>query len=385
MSELYKNVEEVATDKLVPYTNNPKNHPDEQVDKIAGSIKEFGFTQPLVVTEDDTVVIGHGRLKAAKKLGLDFVPVIRRSDLSEAEVKALRLADNKVAESGWDDESLAVELQQLNESEMDLGSTGFDEEEFAEILDGFEEESVEVEQSKVDMPDDLKDWKILNLYAGIGGNRRFWPDECEIVHVEYNEEIAKALEKIHPGDRVVVADAHKFLLENFQDYDFIWSSPPCPTHSRMRKNMNPDNPVYPDMKLYEEILLLQGFFKGKWVVENVRSWYEPLIEPQEVGRHYYWANFEVPDHGELDIGAEIGSEMIENPDKKTLKKKAKQFGLTEEQFEFIPSLSDYPKDKIIRNMVHPDTGETILKAAFEQKNQEYKLKELTGETTEEVK
>jgi len=133
MSELYKNVEEVATDKIVPYTNNPKKHPDEQVDKIAGSIQEFGFTQPLVVTEDDTVVIGHGRLKAAKKLGLDSVPVIRRSDLSEAQVKAFRIADNRVAESDWEADSLAVELEQLDEMDFDLEDTGFDKEEIEDF------------------------------------------------------------------------------------------------------------------------------------------------------------------------------------------------------------------------------------------------------------
>lgn len=366
MTELPNETELVEPENLIPYSNNPKKHPPEQVDKIASSIKNYGFIQPIVIDKNNEVIIGHGRLQAAKKLGLNEVPVIKHEELSESEVKALRLADNRIAESGWEEEQLAVELEQLTESDdFENLVHGFNEDEMDEYLQSLEDDNTEVEKSKVDLPDNVEDWKILNLYAGIGGNRRFWPDECNITHVEYNEEIAEALRKIHPDDKVIVGDAHKYLLENFQNYDFIWSSPPCPTHSRMRKNMNPDDPVYPDMSLYQQILLLQGYFKGKWVLENVKSWYDPLIEPQEVGRHYYWANFDIPDHGELNIGAEIGKEMVEGPDKKTLKKKAKQFGLTEEQFEFIPSPSDYPKDKIIRNMVHPDTGEVILKAAVE--------------------
>jgi len=298
------------------------------------------------------------------------VPVIKHKELTEAEAKALRLADNKIADTDWEDEKLAVELDQLTEADdyEDL-IHGFNEDEMSEYLDSLtDEEEIQKEESKLEMPDDLGDWKILNLYAGIGGNRRFWPDECEIKHVEYNEKIAEALRKIHPDDEVIVGDAHEFLLNNFQDYDFIWSSPPCPTHSRMRKNIavgSGADPVYPDMKLYEEILLLQGFFEGKWIVENVKSWYDPLIEPQERDRHYYWANFDIPNEQKLEMEHEIGA--IDDWEDKNLINHAKKFGLTEEQFEYIPNPSNYPKEKIIRNMVHPDTGEIILKAAFKQR------------------
>ena len=138
--------------------------------------------------------------------------------------------------------------------------------------------------------------KILNLYAGIGGNRKNWGDDHEITAVELDPQIAKIYQDFFPNDKIVVGDAHKYLLEHYKEFDFIWSSPPCPSHSRLRKVVSMSagsRAIYPDMKLYEEILLLQGYFKGKFVVENVRSWYEPLIKPQEIQRHYFLTNFTI--------------------------------------------------------------------------------------------
>jgi DNA (cytosine-5)-methyltransferase 1 len=140
--------------------------------------------------------------------------------------------------------------------------------------------------------------KVLNLYCGIGGNRKLWKD-CEVTAVEIDEDIAKVYADMYPNDKVIVGDAHKYLLEHYQEFDFIWSSPPCPTHSRMRRiNMGVGErkspPTYPNMQLYEEIILLKHFFKGLWCVENVISFYEPLIKPQNVSRHYVWANFIIP-------------------------------------------------------------------------------------------
>jgi len=371
MTKLLNETELVEPSKLIPYSNNPKKHPKKQIDKIASSIKSYGFIQPIVTDKNNEVIIGHGRLKAAKKLGLEKVPVIKHEDLTESEVKALRLADNRIAETDWEQEKLTVELEQLTESnDFENLIHGFDENEMEEYLQNLEQEETELAESQHEIPDNVEDWKILNLYAGIGGNRRFWPDKADITHVEYNEKIAEALRKFHPKDKVIVDDAHEYLLEHFQEFDFIWSSPPCPTHSKLRKagvgknNQGNVDPVYPDMDLYQQILLLKGYFNGKWIVENVKSWYDPLIKPQEVGRHYYWANFDVPK--DTNNITEIGSDMVNNPNKETLVNQAKKYGLTEDQFELIPSMSDYPKDKIIRNMVHPKTGENILKAAVEQ-------------------
>ena len=151
---------------------------------------------------------------------------------------------------------------------------------------------------------------ILNLYAGAGGNRSLWGmygDDLFITAIENDKDIASVYEKINPNDRVIIADAHQYLLEHYNEYDFIWSSPPCPTHSQLRFNIGfkanrkyrKVDAVYPDMKLYEEILLLQHWFKGRWVVENTIPYYEPLIKGQKVGGHIFWANFIIP---KFDIG-----------------------------------------------------------------------------------
>ena len=143
--------------------------------------------------------------------------------------------------------------------------------------------------------------KILNLYACLGGNRYKWDEvaEIEVTAVELDPELAKLYQERFPNDTVIVADAHQYLLDNYQDFDFIWTSPPCPSHSRARywNSSNYDtttDAIYPDMKLYEEILFLQHYFKGKFVVENVIPYYEPLIQAKKRGRHLYWTNFNLP-------------------------------------------------------------------------------------------
>lgn len=135
--------------------------------------------------------------------------------------------------------------------------------------------------------------KILNLYAGIGGNRKLWPDGHDITVVEMNEKIAGIYHDFFPNDEVIVGDAHKYLLDHYKEFDFIWSSPPCPTHSRFNflNNHKTGKVKYPDMSLYQEIILLQTWFKGKYCIENVISYYEPLIKCQKKNNHYFWTNF----------------------------------------------------------------------------------------------
>jgi DNA (cytosine-5)-methyltransferase 1 len=141
---------------------------------------------------------------------------------------------------------------------------------------------------------DIERTRVLNLYAGIGGNRKLWSD-VDVTAVEWDEDKAEVYRDHFPGDTVVIADAHEYLKEHHNEFNFIWASPPCPTHSRMRKNSNPNaEQVYPDMRLYQEIIFLQGYFGGDWVVENVEPWYDPLIEPQIRGRHAFWSNFHIP-------------------------------------------------------------------------------------------
>jgi DNA modification methylase len=149
---------------LTPYSNNAKTHPSEQVDKIAASIAAFGFDQPIVVDGDGVIIKGHGRREASLRLGLDKVPVLVRTDLSVAEIKAARLADNRTAQSPWDEELLRVELEALLEGDFDLGLTGFDLAEIDELLAAVEPEQTglteddevpEVPEQPVTRPGDL--------------------------------------------------------------------------------------------------------------------------------------------------------------------------------------------------------------------------------------
>ena len=119
-------IEYLPVDALKPYSRNAKKHPDEQVEHIANSIREFGFRQPLVIDRDGVLVIGHGRLLAAKKLGLKTVPCVRADDLTDEQVKALRLADNKLNESGWDFATLEEELNEL-EADFNMADFGFED------------------------------------------------------------------------------------------------------------------------------------------------------------------------------------------------------------------------------------------------------------------
>lgn len=139
----------------------------------------------------------------------------------------------------------------------------------------------------------MKKLKILNLYAGIGGNRKLWED-VEVTAVELNEEIAQVYKDNFPNDKMIVGDAHQYLLDHYKEFDFIWSSPPCQTHSRTNYFLNPKGIVrYPDMSLWQEILFLGEFFDGKYCVENVISYYPFLLDYKKIGRHLIWTNFRI--------------------------------------------------------------------------------------------
>ena len=189
--------------------------------------------------------------------------------------------------------------------------------------------------------------KILNLYAGIGGNRKLWGNEHEVTAVENVQEIADIYQDFFPNDKVVVADAHAYLQDNYEAYDFIWSSPPCPTHSRLRTFHK--KKMYPDMKLYEEIIFLKHWFKGKWVVENVTGYYDPLIRPLELHRHYVWSNFPIAQKEFAKL--------------KTAKH-AKEREFLQEVFGFnLDRYSGVDKRKLLRNAVVPEMGLHILNEA----------------------
>lgn len=193
--------------------------------------------------------------------------------------------------------------------------------------------------------------KVLNLYAGIGGNRKLWTD-VEVTAVENNENIARIYADLFPDDNIVVGDAHHYLLKYFKEYDFIWSSPPCTSHSSMRQNLavryRGTPPMYPDMRLYQEIILLKYNFDGLWVVENVNPYYDPFIEPTAtLHRHLFWTNFELS-------AAEFEPSQL----------RSAQISDLQEYLGFDLSPYKLPdKRRILRNCVYPPLGLHVFNCA----------------------
>lgn len=202
--------------------------------------------------------------------------------------------------------------------------------------------------------------KMLNLYSCLGGNRYKWDEvaknaniEIQVTAVELDEELAKLYQERFPNDIVIVADAHQYLLEHFKEFDFIWSSPPCPSHSRVRfsqKNRENCDAVYPDLKLYEEVIFLDNYFDGKYVVENVIPFYEPLIHAKKRGRHLYWTNFLLPN----DINERDGTGIISKA------KNEVDVLCKFHDYDFYKYKGTQRRDKIARNLVDYEAGRTIF-------------------------
>jgi len=206
----------------------------------------------------------------------------------------------------------------------------------------------------------MKKIKVLNLYACLGGNRYKWDEVCdiEVTAVELDLELARLYLERFPNDTVIIADAHQYLLDHYKEFDFIWSSPPCPSHSRIRfnqaKGRNDDvyKAAYPDMTLYQEILLLNNYFGGRYVVENVIPYYEPLIPSQKRGRHLYWCNFNLPtilSNRHVQVGT--GTDEV---------KKLCDF----HKINLSTYKGEQRKDKIARNLVDYEAGKTIFATAM---------------------
>lgn len=203
--------------------------------------------------------------------------------------------------------------------------------------------------------------KILNLYAGIGGNRKLWQD-VEVTAVENNPEVAKVYQDFFPDDKVIVGDAHQYLLEHYKEFDFIWSSPPCQSHSKWAKvnHFRGDRtPKYPDLRLWQEIIFLEELApRGlKWVIENVKPYYAVFLSGRLVNRHIFWCNFYIP--------------SIKLP-------KRKQFDrMTKNQLAAwlgIPVvktilLTNNESRQLYRNCVHPKLGLHVFNSAFKEQQQ----------------
>lgn len=208
--------------------------------------------------------------------------------------------------------------------------------------------------------------KILNLYGGIGGNRKLWGSEHDITTVEIDRSVADIYKSNFPTDRVVVGDAVEYLLNHFDEYDFIWASPPCPSHSRMRTlwsgsgkdvegKVSGVSMKIPDMSLYGLIIFLKQFFRGDWVVENVISYYDPLIKPFIVDNHYFWSNKEL-------TPMKRNSRQIRNQD---LVVKSNALG-------FDISAWDLPKRKVrnlLNNCVYPEVGLHVFNDVFKSRQE----------------
>ena len=233
-----------------------------------------------------------------------------------------------------------------------------------EYIDGLQKQILEENKELFTKLAGARPIKILNLYAGIGGNRKLWDDIgwIDVTAVENDPKVARIYDELWMNDKVVIGDAHEYLLRHYSEFDFIWSSPPCPTHSKIRylgAFADPSlkqvyrEPIYPDMKLYEEILFLDGYFEGRWCVENVIGWYDPLIKPQEIGRHYYWTNFNIS--------------AI----------KAKPSNIRDGSIEELQALQGFDLSKydipvndkrlMLRNCVEGEIGKEILECALRQK------------------
>lgn len=194
--------------------------------------------------------------------------------------------------------------------------------------------------------------KVLNLYSGLGGNRKLWGDRYHVTAIEYDTEIARIYYDLYPNDLIIVTDAHQYLLDHYKDFDFIWSSPPCQSHSSFRQQIcvrfRGTEPVYPDMKLYQELIFLKYNFKGKWIIENVRPYYAPLIDPDYIlQRHYIWCNFEIEPK-------EFKKDNLRTAQIKDLQKK---FGIDLSGYK-IPN-----KRQLLRNCVEPKLGLHVLESA----------------------
>jgi len=207
--------------------------------------------------------------------------------------------------------------------------------------------------------------KILNLYACLGGNRYKWnevKEDIEVTAVELDKEAARLYQERFPNDRVIVGDAHQYLLENYKKYDFIWSSPPCPSHSRINiSQYTRDNwtPKYPDMKLYEEIIFLDNYFTGKYCIENVIPFYEPLIPAKKRHRHLYWTNFYLP-------SVLSKRETFDISRTKNLIKELSKF----HDYDFHKYKGKQRKNKMARNLVDYEAGKTIFQTMLGIQKQE---------------
>lgn len=196
--------------------------------------------------------------------------------------------------------------------------------------------------------------KILNLYAGIGGNRELWTN-CNVTSVENDSEIAKVLKRRYPYDTVIVEDALEYVAKFYSLFDFIWASPPCVSHGQYRHNVGVlgkgYSPIIPDTtSLYGLIIFLKTYYKGLWCVENTIPYYTPLISPQiKLQRHLFWSNFSI-------LYKKFSSKCIRYKNK-----------ISDFECEVLVGSNIKNKRQVLRNMVDGEVGKHIYKCMLENK------------------
>ena len=207
------------------------------------------------------------------------------------------------------------------------------------------------------MQTNLKNLKILNLYGGLGGNRKYWTN-CIVTMVEKNEQIANVYRKLYPDDIVIIGDAMEYLKLHYKEFDFVACSPPCQSNSKMVKATRHDVAGYADLSLYQIVIFLTHFFKGKWYVENVDPYYNALIKPTAtIGRHLFWSNFVITPFKEPTIKGFITKDTV--AETQELKD---WLGI---QYEGnIYYNGNHSPGQVLRNCIHPLIGEHLLKCAL---------------------
>lgn len=202
--------------------------------------------------------------------------------------------------------------------------------------------------------------KVLNLYAGLGANRKLWTG-VDVTAVEMQPSIAAAYAEQHPQDTLVEGDAHQYLLDHYQEFQFIWSSPPCQSHSKMDRANCRNKKRYPDLRLYEEIIFLRTYVPhAKWVVENVVPYYTPLIPPSaKVGRHLFWTNF--PCDSLRDIERPKG--FIASSGQATASQLKEWLGI--QYTGNIYYQGNHFPAQVLRNCVHPELGLQLFDASLQ--------------------
>lgn len=214
---------------------------------------------------------------------------------------------------------------------------------------------------------------ILNLFAGIGGNRALWGDNHYIEAIEDNEKIAKIYKKRFPNDTIIIQDAYQYFIENFHRFDILWASPPCTSHTILvgvnvgnRYNNKNVNLKLPDLRLYSLILFCKHYFRGNYAIENVRSYYKPLIPPTaKIGRHWIWSNIIIP-KTKQEKSEHVSREDYNDKIEDALETKE----INNEIYNDLLKLNLMTRKQIINNCMVPNEGKYILDCLINK----YKLK-----------